>query len=210
MTHATTEPARTADHWWWRPGWQLGTRFYTIHVTFQDVPSLHAHAAAWREVLVPFGNLDLVPDPWLHLTMQGLGKQGVVAEKDVDAIGEAAAARVGALDVFEIEVDAPSFTPEAVRFDPVPTTPVTRLRDAVRAAIGDVWPEVPERADGFEPHVTIAYGNRDADASPILAAVAAADIPPIRIPVAHADLLVLGRDEGMYTWTVSRTLPLGV
>jgi hypothetical protein len=26
-----------ANHWWWRPGWQVGTRFYTWHVTVADL-----------------------------------------------------------------------------------------------------------------------------------------------------------------------------
>jgi len=34
-----------ADHWWWRPGWGPGTRFYTFHFTFQDQPVVREHAA---------------------------------------------------------------------------------------------------------------------------------------------------------------------
>jgi len=29
------------DHWWWRPGWSVGRKFYTWHLTFADQPQAH-------------------------------------------------------------------------------------------------------------------------------------------------------------------------
>lgn len=204
------ETPRTADHWWWRPGWGPGARCHTIHITFQDQPALHAHAQAWREILAPFTQLDLVPDSWLHLTMQGLGMRGEVDERDVATIGELAAARAAKLHAFDLTVGAPSFTPEAVRFDPTPIAGATKLRDAMRSAIGEVWADVPEAAGGFEPHITVGYGNTDVDASEIIAAIERAEIEPITIRIAHADLILLGRDSKVYTWSVTRSLPLAM
>lgn len=203
-----TPPLRTADHWWWRPGWGPGARCHTVHITFQDQPALHAHAQAWRQVLARFPQLDLVPDPWLHLTMQGLGMQGEVTLADVTAIADRAEDLVAKLEPFELSVGAPSFTPEAIRFDPSPAAPVAKLRSAVRGTIGEVWPKVPEADDGFEPHITIGYGNADADATEIIAAIEQADIEPITIRITHADLILLGRDDKIYTWTVTQGLPL--
>ncbi|MDT5026262.1 MAG: hypothetical protein QOE61_2688, partial [Micromonosporaceae bacterium] len=28
------------DHWYWRPGWSVGRRFYTWHLTFADQPDV--------------------------------------------------------------------------------------------------------------------------------------------------------------------------
>lgn len=203
-----TPERRTADHWWWRPGWGPGARCYTVHVTFQDQPALHAHAQAWRDVLARFPQLDLVPDPWLHMTTQGLGMQGAIEPRDVEAIGERVAAQVAKLEPFELIVGTPSFTPEAIRFDPTPAAPVKRLRNGVRSGIAEVWAEVPEAAGGFEPHITIGYGNTEADANEIIAAIETAGIEPITIRVTHADLIMLGRDDKIYTWSVVRSLPL--
>jgi 2'-5' RNA ligase len=210
VTETAATGQRTTNHWWWRPGWGIGTRCHTVHITFQDQPALHAHAAAWRKILAPFDQLDPVPDPWLHLTMQGLGLRGEINEDDVAAIGERAAGRLAEMDAFDIVIDRPRFTPEATRWDPRPAGPIARIRNEVRAAIGEIWSTVPEDADDFTPHITIGYGNRDADAAPILEAVAAADIPPLTLRITHADLILLGRDEGRYTWESTRSLPLRV
>ena len=48
--------------------------------------------------------------------------------------------------------------------------PVNRLRAVIRAAIADVWgpDHVPEDADGFRPHVSLAYSNAAGPAEPII------------------------------------------
>ena len=67
--------------------------------------------------------LDLVPDRWLHLTMQGLGFVGETDEGDVDAIVAAAASRVARIKPFTLELHRPTVTPEAIRWDPDSTGP---------------------------------------------------------------------------------------
>jgi 2'-5' RNA ligase len=199
----------TADHWWWRPGWALGARGYAFHLTFQDQPALHAHADAYRRVLAHIPALDPVPDPWLHLTMQGIGLRGEVDEAEVGAIAAAATRRLADLPAFELTFGAPVFTPEATRFEPQPSGHVSGIRDAVRAAIGEVWPGVPEPHRGFVPHVTIGYGNRIAPADPILEALKASRIGSAGVRITAAELILLGRDEGMYTWETVARMGLG-
>ena len=61
------------DHWWWRPGWKVGRRFWTWHYTFETCPALHELVAAYQGLLEELPTLDLIPQRWLHLTVQGLG-----------------------------------------------------------------------------------------------------------------------------------------
>src|SRR5262245_33980474 len=79
------------DHWWWRPGWRLGRRAYTFHITFEDGtveggPDLHRLTAAYQASLAGMPGLDLVPLQWLHLTMQNVGFTDEVGESDVQAV----------------------------------------------------------------------------------------------------------------------------
>lgn len=198
---------RTVDHFSAAP-WDAGERYYTVHVTFHEQHQLHEHAQAWRRVLAPYDQLDLVPDEWLHLTMQGLGRAGAVDQGQVEAIADRAGARLAKLSGFEVSVGDPVFTPDAVRFEPQPAAPVAGARRAVREAIGEIWPQVPERADGFVPHITAGYGNQDADARALVAAIEAAEIPPVTIEITHVDVILLGRDEGTYTWNLMRPMRL--
>ena len=48
-------------HWYWRPGWQPGTRFYTFHVTWRDQPGVQKLGERARERLAGIRGLDPVP-----------------------------------------------------------------------------------------------------------------------------------------------------
>jgi hypothetical protein len=95
---AGTQPTaeRTVrDHWWWRPGWRLGRRAYTFHVTFEDASvdgagELRRLVAAYQRRLQGVAGLDMVPLSWLHLTMQNLGFTDEVSDSDCRAIASAA------------------------------------------------------------------------------------------------------------------------
>lgn len=204
----TETVAQMANHWWFRPGWRIGRRFYTFHLTFVGQTELHRLAADYRKALAPLPGLDLIPDQWLHLTMQGLGFTDEVADRDVDAIVEAAAVRLTRVEPFDLVFGKPTITPEAVLWAVDPTGPAA-VRDAIRAAIADVWPEVPEPAAGFRAHGSIAYSNSDGPAAPIQAALDQVDAEPATVRVNAAELIVLGRDRHMYEWAASATVPLG-
>lgn len=196
-----------ADHWWWRPGWQPGSRFYTWHLTFQDAPQVHGLASRYRAALASVPGLDLVPDRWLHLTMQGLGFVEDVTEKDARAIVEASAVRLAAIPAFDLKLDRPAITPEAIRWDPDSSGPAM-VRHAIRTAINDVWPEVPEAADGFSAHVTIAYSNSNGSTDPVNDALTTIPSSPAIARITQADLIILNRDRRMYEWTTFATVPL--
>lgn len=203
---STSTTPRTADHWWWRPGWAHGRSFYTWHVTFTDQLQVHRLAQDYRDALAPVPGLDLVPDRWLHLTMQGLGFTDEVTVADVDAIVSEAQARLAGIGAFTVELDRPSFTPEAIRWDP--PGPIDAVRDAVREAIAAVWPDVPEPADGFQAHITIAYANCDGPADAALEAIASVPSRPTEAAIANVELIVLNRDQHMYQWEPYATVPL--
>ncbi|MCC3654050.1 2'-5' RNA ligase family protein [Streptomyces sp. S07_1.15] len=198
-----------ADHWWWRPGWKPGRRFYTWHFTFQTASDVHRLAEAYRRGLASVPGLDLVPDRWLHLTMQGLGFVDEVAEEDALAIADAAARRLTAITPFELRLHRPEITPEAIRWEAEPSEPPTAVRCAIRAAINDVWGQVPAAEGGFAPHVTIAYSNSEGPAAPVAQALGAVDAEPATAQIDQVDLIILGRDRQMYEWEEFAALRLG-
>jgi 2'-5' RNA ligase len=204
-----TDPQNMADHWWWRPGWSTGRRFLTWHLTFDGQDEVQRLADSYRTALADVPGLDLVPDRWLHLTMQGLGFVDEVEQDDVDAIVAVSRARLAMVTGFTVSIDRPVVTPEAIRWEAQPGEPVAAVRAAIRAAIGSVWAEVPEKADGFGPHISIAYSNGVGSAAPALAAVAAVPSAPATARISGAELILLGRDKQMYEWAPVASLPLG-
>src|SRR6266545_4096239 len=111
----TTQDAMR-DHWWWRPGWRVGRKMYTWHVTFDGQDSLHELVASYQSALEPLSGLDLIPPRWLHLTMQGVGFIDEVPEDDVRSIVGAARSRCASLAPFELTFGAPKVDPEAIMF----------------------------------------------------------------------------------------------
>lgn len=203
------QPATMADHWWWRPGWRPGRRFYTWHFTFQDAADVHRLAETYRQSLAGVQGLDLVPDRWLHLTMQGLGFVDEVPEKEARAVVEAATARVRAVPSFQLALHRPDITPEAIRWEASPSKPSADVRTAIRAAIADVRPQVPEAVDGFVPHVSIAYSNSQGPAAPVAEALARVDAESARARIDSVELIVLNRDQHMYEWERIASVSLG-
>ena len=204
----STDELQMADHWWWRPGWREGREFYTWHVTFQDALDVHRLAEAYRRGLAGVPGLDLIPDRWLHLTMQGLGFTDEVADADLRAIIDAAAVRLRGLPAFGMTLTRPEITPEAIRWEAQPGDAPAAVRSGIRSAIGDVWPEVPEDATGFAAHVSIAYSNATGPTEPVARALAAVDEPPAVARIEHVDLIRLNRNHQMYEWETVAEIPL--
>ena len=211
MTRDDTTFRQMRDHWWWRPGWRVGRSFYTWHLTFADAPEVHRLTSAYRAQLAGLPGLDPIPDRWLHLTMQGIGFTDEVSEADVTRIAHAAQERLRQLAPFDITLGPAITDPEVVRLRAAPRESVAEVRMVIRDAIADVWgdDQVPEDADSFTPHVSVAYSNSAGPAQPILDAVAAGQPAPAVVTIEAAQLIVLNRDNHQYEWTEYASASLG-
>ena len=201
------------DHWWWRPGWRAGRSFYTWHLTFAGAPEVARLAAGWQDGIAAPG-LDPVPPEWLHLTLQGVGFTDEIAAGDVVAILAAAGERCARLRPFALTLGPADADPEGVPLSVRPWAPVDALRDAVRASIEQVWGGrgVPEPADGFRPHVTVAYSSGGTPAAPLRERLVRLRrvLPPVEITVREVSLIELRRGHQRYTWATRAVVPLGV
>jgi 2'-5' RNA ligase len=199
------------NHWYWRPGWRVGRRFYTWHLTFKRATALHELVVRLQRDLAS-GALDLVPLEGLHLTMQGVGFTDEVAEQDVAAIVEAARVRLATVQAFALSLGPVDPDAEGIGLLIEPWTPVEQVRRAIRKAIGDVWSEdkVPEEADGFRPHVTLAYSAAGVPVEDVRRGLEPLrEVPPVTALIDQAQLIRLDRDERVYRWDVVASVPLG-
>lgn len=205
---AELEPMR--NHWWWRPGWKVGRSFYTWHFTFADQPSVHQLVDDYAQLLSTLPTLDPVPVRWLHLTTQGIGFTDEVSRGDVDRIVVAARNRCAELKPFSVTLGPSDVDPEVIFLPVRPVTPLAQVRDAIRDAIGDVWGQdnVPEPADGFRPHVSLAYSNAAGPIEPVAEAVSAYAARTAEVTVSSVSLIDLNRDNQAYEWTDIATVAL--
>lgn len=206
----TTHPESMRNHWWWRPGWSVGRRFYTWHLTFEGQEDVHRLAAEYRSALAPLGDiLTPIPDHWLHLTMQGIGFVGQTKEEDVNAIVEAAHAHLAAVPAFDLRIGPAVLDPEAVLLRVDPDSAVRTVRNSIRTAIGEVLGGIPEKAEGFTPHVSVAYSAQDGSTSPIRQILGGLSLTPAQARISSAELIVIHRDNQMYEWEPFAKVPLG-
>jgi 2'-5' RNA ligase len=165
-------------------------------------------AESYRLALAPLEVLDPVPNQWLHLTLQGVGFVDEVKRSTVDEIVAAAAGHLAGVEPFELRFGRPQVEPEAVCcfFDPASPAAV---RGAIRAGIGEVLPEAPGPADGFRPHVSLAYSNGEGPAAPIDEALDSVAPESAGAHIGSAELIILNRDNQQYEWETYASVPLG-
>lgn len=189
----------------------MGTRFYTWHITVDDHPQLRALVRACQEVLRPLPNIDVVPERWLHMTVQGLGHTREVAEEERDDIVDAVRARLSRVEPPTVTFHRAVIHPEAVVVPPADPEPLLKIRRAIRDGIADVWgaTHVPEAADGFRPHVSAAYINAPGESTAVRAALDQAGVRAISETLTAVSLIVRHRDHRMYEWTTIDVPPIG-
>ncbi len=197
------------DHWWWRPGWRPGRRMYTWHVTFAGVPVVQDLAASAQARLAGLDGLDLVPGRWLHLTTQDVGFTDEIPDADLAAITGAARARLAAIKPIPVMIGPAEVASEGILFWVAPDRALTPMRDAIRAAIADVWgPRRVPDGSAWAPHVSIAYSCADGPADALEAALGG-EGSVASMTVGEVKLIRLGRDEHVYEWEMLASVPLG-
>lgn len=210
-THPYTDADALADHWWWRPGWKVGTRFYAWHLTIEDQPQLQMLIQAYQQQLSHLASVDIVPTEWLHLTTQGLGHLADVPDDQRNLIIDAVRRKLAKLPPATVTFHRPVLHREAVVLPPTDPRPLVAVRTAIRAGIAEVWglDQVPDQPDGFRPHISAGYMNAPGNPSPLRHAVDQVDVPPLTVTLHNASLILMHRDHRMYEWTTTATASIG-
>lgn len=197
------------EHWWWRPGWRPGRRMYTWHVTFASHPEVSELAARVQARLAALPGLDLIPGPWLHLTMQGIGFTDEVPEADITLIAEGARKRLAAVSAPTTTIGPARIAGEGVAFEVGPQDGLTVVRDALREVIAEVrTPQAVPDPDDWTAHVSVAYANTTGPGDAYDEALAREN-GTVDLLVDAVQLIVLGRDEHLYSWTTRADVPIG-
>lgn len=205
QTHTET----VQSHWWWRPGWHQGRRFYTWHLTFEGQHDFHQLVTEYQAQLADVPGVDLVPLEWLHLTIQGVGFTDEVSDADLDQVVTFVRRQLANLPSgLRVTFNRALVRNEAVALPPSPLEEVTEVRTAIREALADVWgvEHVPEPVTGFQPHVSLAYLDTNGPSTPFIEAIEKVRPQPVTIGASEAALIILNRDDRMYKWqTHART-----
>lgn len=198
-----------ANHWWWRPGWHVGTRFYAWHITLDGQDALHHLIDTYQHALADAPTLDPVPRKWRHITLQGLGHVNEVSDAQRDEAVHAVSERIAKLEPIHSQFQHAAIFREAIALPPNNPDKYANLRNEIRAGITDAWGWCPEKPDGFRAHASAFYSNGKANSARIREALDAAE-PSNGATAAFGEvsLIQMHRDHQMYEWTASNNLRL--
>lgn len=206
-------PEMVRNHWWWRPGWREGRHFYACHLILDDQPELRALVAEYQGATESLPMLDHIPARWLHLTTQGIGFVDEISPDELEGIRQGIASELAQVEPPTVTFERPTIRPEAVVLLAHPPEPLyevrRRIHRAAAAVLGDERADPLPKPEDYAPHVSSAYVNADASATPIAAALDAVEAKPVTVTFTKADLLEFHRDHRMYEWTDATHVPIG-
>src|SRR5699024_4866834 len=111
----------------------------------------------------------------------------------VERVTRSVAARLADLEPITTSYQRAHISREAIILPPTNPERFTQLRQAIRAGTVDALGTCPDPEDGFRAHVSVAYSNDTADASPIRARLDAAEAAPTTATYTHVSLIVMHR-----------------
>lgn len=198
--------ATMATHWWWRPGWRVGTRFYAWHITQDDHPEVVQLVDRYQAALAELPTLDPVPPQWQHMTLQGVGHVEDITDQDAARVVDAVARRLADFPAITTTYQRAHIFREAIALPPSTPERFTALRDAIRDGITEALGEVSEAREGFRAHVSAAYSSGDAPSVPIRVALdEASPSRPVEATYREVSLIRMHRDHRMYEWETIAT-----
>lgn len=198
-----------ANHWWWRPGWKVGTRFYAWHITLDGQDDLHELIDVYQQALKPFPTLDPIPRKWRHITLQGFGHIEQVTDQQRDEAVHAVGERLARLDPIESTFQRAAIFREAIALPPNNPDAYANLRNEIRAGITDAWGWCPENPGGFRAHTSAVYSSGASSTQDMRATLDAAHIEPAGTVFQTVDLILMHRDHRMYEWETSDSSTIG-
>jgi 2'-5' RNA ligase len=201
-------PTLMADHWRPKPGRRPGQPRYHWHMLFHDQPEVRLLAAAAQRKLAGLSGLDLVPEPWLHLTTFAVGYADEVPEASLDVLAAAAGQALAGVAPVPVTLGRIGYYPEAVVLAVEPPGALQPVLDAVTAATRAAGCDGRTSTSPWLPHVTVAYSHDTGPAAPIIAALGRW-LPRTEITIRSVSLVAQTQVGRSWQWQPVAEVELG-
>jgi 2'-5' RNA ligase len=206
-----SDTSRLGEHWRWRPEWRRDRACLWWYLTFEDAAAVRGLARRAQDLLGRTPQLDLIPFPWLHLTLLEVGFADEVPAATVDHVADTTRRALEDFPGFDLDLGPVHSLPGAVVLEAQGDALHAlheRLTDALLAARGA---DAVRALRAFVPHVSVAYVNRDCDRHEVMGPLDGADLssPSPSATVTGVRLAAVTRERRHYQWTTRAAVPLG-
>ena len=203
------EVVQLRDHWWWREGWQPGSRHLQWYLTFEGQDALHDSVTDLQKAVAGFAGLASVPLPWLHLTLAGFGEARSMTDEDVCRLITATHERLSGLPDLALVFARVLVLAESVVLVPERDERLADVQRAITEAARQVLGEQGDRLSvPFSPHLSVAYAGGSEDAEQVLASLQQVAPAPSVTARPTLSLVEVQRDDQAYTWRLVSAFPL--
>lgn len=197
------------DHWQWRPEWVVDRACLLWYLTFETQPDLSRQAEQVRACLRDVSAVDVVPTPWLHLTLDDVGFADQLTPGEVEQVVVSARASVADWEPPPIQLGPLAPMDDSVVLMAGPIPDLVDLRDRLRAATTSVLgAETTSFLDDFRPHVTLAYLNDACDPDAVMRPLGEVADAQVVVAEPRLTLASVTRYDRHYQWTSCDQLSL--
>jgi 2'-5' RNA ligase len=186
-------------HWTWRPDWTRERRLWWWYLTFESDREVQRLAAEARTAIRRHAPVQIVPARWLHLTLAEVGHVNAIPRRVADECARLTGEYVADLAPIDLQVGRITTMSGAIVL-PVSATGLEELHDRLIAALHETLPQPPVQRR-FEPHVTVAYVDRDCRRADVLDDEIVETCEPGRSSTDRVSLAEVSRDQRHYRWT---------
>jgi 2'-5' RNA ligase len=202
VRHTEATALSLRDHWQWRPEWVVDRACLLWYLTFESQPDLSHQAEQVRARLRSVDKVDVVPLPWLHLTLDDVGFADEVAPDHVEQVVESARSAVAGWTPPPLTLGPLAPMDDSVVLEAGPVEELVGLRDRLRTATsGVLGPDRDSPLDEFRPHVTLAYLNDTCEAEAVMAPLRSVTAAQVVVPEPRLTLAAVTRRDRHYQWT---------
>jgi 2'-5' RNA ligase len=196
-----------SDHWRWRADWAVDRPYLLWYLTFEDETELAQWAGRAQDRLRQVRTLNLVPPPWLHLTLGDVGFVDEVSPDQVEGVITAARTALAGWTGMSITLGPVTTMVDAVVLGTSEQRELEQLRRRLQQATASaVGLGAPDGLPEFWPHVTLAYVNDLCDRRTVLQPLKSMASDLITVTVSNVTLAAVTRVDRHYQWTAREAI----
>ncbi len=186
-------------HWNWRPEWTAVRTGVWWYLTFESAPEVTQIADRLRPYLARFPALDVVPSQWLHSTVCEVGYLEELSPEAIKEVLDSAQSVVASVHTVDLCLGPLDAFPGAVVLHAGPLSPLNALRKGLIAQAATYGKSDVREPHLIAPHVTLAYVNRECEATEVMRALP--KVPATRVSAPSLTLAAVTRRDMHYQWT---------
>jgi 2'-5' RNA ligase len=189
--------------------WPGGGPYPHFLITLDESPEYKEYAHAARKHLLRYDReLGIIPDPWLHITVQGLFREA--GAQQLDVLRATAREQLRGMQAFQVEVGPVIVGDASVTAYLYPKHDLAELTRRARVAATQAGLELREADDVYSAHTALAYSRQSWDSRELARAFKPEPVERVKFTVDHVYLVSQRQDpqKGLFTWDKIERFPL--